>query len=345
MRTHSTHVSDEQLDRYRRRVAEPAELLAVDEHLASCDRCYALVRADANVTLPAADSHAAVDDHLEYEELERYVDGSATEVERELVAGHVELCKRCRMELHDLEGVRDSMKVRPIRRRPLWSWAAAALLAMVLVTAWLLFGTREPAKRVEPQLATTTVSEPAQAVLPKVELEKPAVLDSLIRGEGVLRGGASPAFALEEPVGTVVREERPRFRWSAARNATSYDVAVVDTERGNLAASGSTSSTRWQPTRSLPRGRTYTWQVTAHAEETTIVAPGPSGAEALFHVAENEEPLPGKAFDRGVALARMGVLDEAERELERAASEGEPRAAAVLDEVRSWRERRGSAGQ
>lgn len=339
MRTHATHVSDEQLDRYRRRVADPSELLLVDEHIASCDRCYALVRADPNVVLPAA----GADEHLEYEALERYVDGTATPMERELADAHAALCQVCRMELRDLAGMRDAIKVRRIRRPrpPVLAWAAAAMLILALLTAWLLLRDRTPVKRVEREIATTTMTatEPPRKELPKVELVKPVVLASLVRGGGVLRGSSqSQSFALQEPVGTVVVEERPRFRWTAAPKATSYDVAVIDAQRGSIAASGSTSSTRWQPAVALPRGRIYSWQVTAHAGEGSILAPGPSAPEALFQVAAHDEPLPENAFERGVVLANRGVLDDAERELERAARQGEVRAVAVLEEVRSWRQ-------
>lgn len=343
MKTHATHVTDEQLDRYRRRVAEPSELLLVDAHIASCDRCYALVRADPNVVLPAAEP----DEHPEYEEIERYVDGTATAMERELIDAHAALCQDCRMELRDLTRVRDSMNVRPmpdrapgsLAKRPFRLWAAAAMVVVALLTAWLLFGRRPiTVNDIPPQVATVATSEPPRPELPEVTLEKPVILASLVREGGVLRSG-EPArtFRLEEPAGTVVLEDRPRFRWTAAPDATSYDVAVVNAERGNIAASGSTSSTGWQPPVALQRGRTYSWQVTAHVGETTVVAPGPSGAEALFHIAEREEALPENAFDRGVALARLGVLDDAERELERAAQQGEPRAAALLEQVRSWR--------
>lgn len=274
-------------------------------------------------------------EHLEYEEIERYVDGSATAVERELVEGHAELCDLCRMELRDLEAVRDSMKVRPMRRANPWRWVAAATVIVALAAMWFVFRARPRPGVVVPQVATAAPA-PAPQVEPVV-LEKPAILNELVRGEGVLRGGEARAFALEEPVGTVVLEERPRFRWSAVDGASGYEVAVVDAARGEVVASGSSETTRWQPNVALPRGRTYTWQVTARVGDSSLVAPGPSGAEALFHIAAQDGPLPEKAFERGVALARMGVLDDAERELDRAAREGEPRAAALLAQVKSWR--------
>ena len=47
------HLDEDQLDRYRRRVAPPDELLASDAHIAICDRCYAAVKVDCDaIDLP-----------------------------------------------------------------------------------------------------------------------------------------------------------------------------------------------------------------------------------------------------------------------------------------------------
>jgi anti-sigma factor RsiW len=110
------HLDAETLDRYRRRVAPPAELLEADAHLASCDLCHDTVRADVDtIDLPPAR-----DAHLTYEELEAFVDARADALDRELIAAHVELCPLCRGELADLSSARDAMGLRstlaPARR-------------------------------------------------------------------------------------------------------------------------------------------------------------------------------------------------------------------------------------
>lgn len=109
------HLDEGQLDRYRRRVAAPDELLASDAHLATCDRCYAAVRADAaTIDLPDAPD----DVHVTYDELETFVDGRADGVDAERVALHTEQCTRCGAELADLAAMRDSMSVpQPVARR------------------------------------------------------------------------------------------------------------------------------------------------------------------------------------------------------------------------------------
>ncbi len=101
------HLDAEALDRYRRRVSPPAELLAVDAHIATCDRCYDAVRADVNaIDLPPADGHA----HLTYEELEAFVDGRGDAVDRELISAHVGVCTTCASELTDLAALRDALR-------------------------------------------------------------------------------------------------------------------------------------------------------------------------------------------------------------------------------------------
>lgn len=104
------HVDVDALDRYLRRAASPEELLAIDAHLASCDRCHAAVASAAgSIRLPPPEGEP----HLTYDELEAFVDGRADDVERELVEGHAALCDLCRRELTDLQRVRDAMRPKP----------------------------------------------------------------------------------------------------------------------------------------------------------------------------------------------------------------------------------------
>lgn len=103
------HLDEGQLDRYRRRACAPDELLAADEHIAKCDRCFASVRADAGtIELPDAPD----DGHLTYDELEAFVDGRADGEDVERIALHAEQCARCGAELADLVATRDAIAPR-----------------------------------------------------------------------------------------------------------------------------------------------------------------------------------------------------------------------------------------
>jgi anti-sigma factor RsiW len=325
-----THPTAEQLDRYRRRTAPPADTLAVDAHIATCDRCLALVR-------PAGERH------LHYDDLEAVVDGRASMSDRKLVERHTAACTACANELVDLRRMRDAMAADGGRAsRPPAGWkpalrlaAAAAIAAIVFAAAWLWMQ-REPQpapSRPRPPIARRKVIERAPVPEPQqIALQRPAILNALVHEPGVLRGAADPvAIDLQKPLGTVVLDDRPRFQWSPVRGARSYDIAVADAETGTVAATGSTAETAWQPDAPLPRGRTYMWQVTVRTGERSL--------PALFHVAPRAEAEGATPLNRGVALANLGALDDAERELERAIKDGDARAADVLAQVRSWRAR------
>jgi len=279
--------------------------------------------------------------HLTYEELEAWLDGRAGSIDRELAEGHLELCARCRVEAEDLRIVRESLAP---RSRAWWIAAAAAVLIAILgiTFAQRPAPVKPPAAPVEQHAETPPA--PSQPVPSPRKLVKPAIVTALVHTSGVLRGaGGQNGFALNEPVATVVLDTRPQFRWTATPGAGAYTVAVADRETGAGAAGGETQSTFWRPASPLRRGRTYTWQVTAHVGRERRTMPRPTDAEALFHVAteqtarEVEAVPPDQHLERGIALAERGVLDDAERELRLAAEEREPQAGVYLEEVESWR--------
>jgi anti-sigma factor RsiW len=105
------HLDDAALDRYRRRTADPSELLSSDAHLATCNRCFERVRAeDTPVRLHTT--------HVPYEELAAFVDHEASTLDRELVVAHTAHCTRCRDELTDLMTTRDTLNAtRPAEYR------------------------------------------------------------------------------------------------------------------------------------------------------------------------------------------------------------------------------------
>lgn len=309
-----THPTADQLDRYRRRAAPPAETLAIDAHVAACDQCFATIRAD---------------EHLTFEQLAALADA------RRPADPHLTLCARCRGELDDLRQMRDAIRDERAPR-PRWLLAAAAMLVIALTAAILYFRQAAP---VSPQPAPTTVvataspaPESPRQQQPMAVLERPAILDTLVTEPGVLRGTPSHgAFALLEPVATVVLDARPRFRWTALDGASSYEVAVVEVDGGAVVASGTSATPKWRPDAPLPRAKTYAWQVTAETKRGRVVAPGRGGAEARFHVSEQSAVQGATSRERGIALANLGALDEAERELRRAG------ATELLEQVRVWR--------
>src|ERR1044072_1603995 len=103
--TMSEHLSQSQLAGYTGRTLYPDELLAVDSHLASCDECHErLTRIMPGTSVDSGEEPF----HLDYDEkLHPYVDGTANEIDRELVDSHVAQCSRCADELRDLLAFRE----------------------------------------------------------------------------------------------------------------------------------------------------------------------------------------------------------------------------------------------
>jgi anti-sigma factor RsiW len=131
------HLSAEQIARYRGRGTPPEELLQVDDHISQCAECRerlaspsdirsALQRADHRRRLgfasdmrsvrgeiaplgehradlsPDPRSTALQPEHIAYEQLEAFVDGTASLAECQVVRAHLEFCSTCADELRDL---------------------------------------------------------------------------------------------------------------------------------------------------------------------------------------------------------------------------------------------------
>jgi len=112
------HCTGTQLEGYRERTLAPAELIAVDDHLHACAECSAAfrhllarqpVRSATGDEAPAhADEEPAF--HLDYDEhLAPYVDGTADDIDREIVESHVELCAQCAEQLRELFSVKEEL--------------------------------------------------------------------------------------------------------------------------------------------------------------------------------------------------------------------------------------------
>jgi anti-sigma factor RsiW len=113
----SSHPSPDALDRYRRGLLAPEELLAVDDHLAACPGCReAALRpapvagAEALHTLLGGQGNG----HPEFEELAAYVDGTQDDVAREVTDMHLADCASCREEVADLRALRARQPAGPL---------------------------------------------------------------------------------------------------------------------------------------------------------------------------------------------------------------------------------------
>jgi hypothetical protein len=189
-----------------------------------------------------------------------------------------------------------------------------------------------------------------RAALETGRVETPAYFGGWVGGAGTLLG-AAPAvgsLVLVGPLATAVDGDRPTLRWRPLAGATSYTAAVFDADLNPVAASPPLTGTEWRVPRSLPRGRDYSWQVTAMVEAGEVNAPAPPAPEARFRVLErslSEEMRRARAASQGsglllgLAYARVGLLEDAEREL-RALAEANPGSSLAQSLWRSVRARR-----
>lgn len=323
-----SHLTDEQIARYRGRTLAPADLLDADDHLAGCESCRERLASGLDAGRQAARLLVELSTHLDYDDIVACVEGRGTEGQQR----HLGACDMCRAEVADLGAFR--VELQETLRKPVagaveiprkakrsWKWLAAAavvaLAADIGFWAWLN-GRVKPAP-----VAGNRGTELSTAVLP---FERAPILDRLVSRPGALLG-ATPAgtdFALVGPMGTAVVADRPVFRWKPLSARATYVVSIVDEEFRPVLASPPVRGTEWQPDRPLPRGVVLDWQVTAHSGGTTVHAPTPPAPEARLEIvsAPDAEAIeaarrdyPGDHLRIAALCVKAGALDDAEAEL------------------------------
>lgn len=152
------------------------------------------------------------------------------------------------------------------------------------------------------------------------------------------------------PVGTVIESDRPTFRWRRLEDERVYSVTIYDSQLRNVENSGPLEGTEWTVSTALRRGVTYTWQIRAVKDGTTIISPKPPAPDARFRVLDhatltnlgNMKRLHGKShLAMGVFYWKHGLVEEAEREFEALVSANRQSrvAAQLLASIRSLRPR------
>ena len=107
----SGHITAETVESYRRSLLPPAELLAAQAHAALCEECRARLAGAVGLDAAFRHVHAELDgprgrgeelEHLPYERLAAFVDGSLDAVARELAESHLAVCAECAGDVDDL---------------------------------------------------------------------------------------------------------------------------------------------------------------------------------------------------------------------------------------------------
>lgn len=158
-------------------------------------------------------------------------------------------------------------------------------------------------------------------------IEKPQVLAELNGKSGTLlsESGDGLPFRLLSPVGKVIQNSRPSFRWNPLTGASSYVVTVVDDNLNVVATSAPLTTTQWSTPTPLKRGGVYSWQVTAYKDGKEIISPVMPAPQVKFKILSQQQNkeleharrvLPNYHLGLGVLYAQAGLLDEAEREFQ-----------------------------
>ncbi|HEV3332364.1 MAG TPA: zf-HC2 domain-containing protein [Bryobacteraceae bacterium] len=109
------HLSDEQIEAYRRRSLAAAQLLAVSEHIGGCEACRTRLAAPDELAAGIRNVKAALQStagsvHLTYEALEAYVDGTMASENRVGLEAHTRDCPSCAADLEALQDVRKELR-------------------------------------------------------------------------------------------------------------------------------------------------------------------------------------------------------------------------------------------
>jgi hypothetical protein len=103
------HYTLQEIESYRRRSMPAAEILVVNEHLATCDECYGKFHSKSllgsTYDLARTDLESAENEeleHLSFDQVLAYVDNELDEIERGIAAVHLETCSECEDICRDL---------------------------------------------------------------------------------------------------------------------------------------------------------------------------------------------------------------------------------------------------
>ena len=161
-------------------------------------------------------------------------------------------------------------------------------------------------------------------------LKTPPLIGKLIGRSSKTMGnaGSSIPFALLAPAGTVIESDRPTFRWQPLAEASGYTVTLLDSGQNKVATSPMLSTNDWQMTARLKRGQIYYWQVKALQNGKEVVSHSGPAPDVRFKILEQAKVdelerarklCSGSHVALGVIYAQMGLVDEAEKEIEKLA--------------------------
>jgi hypothetical protein len=117
------------------------------------------------------------------------------------------------------------------------------------------------------------------------EIKRPDILGEINGINSALRGtDHKQSFKLLSPVGVVIAEDRPIFKWEPLEGATSYRVEISDSPSQVPISSEQHPPhvTQWTPAEALRQGKVYSWVVIATVNGREVVSSPVTMPEAKF---------------------------------------------------------------
>lgn len=314
------HPTNAQLVGYRERTLGAADLIAVGDHLASCEACRAAdPNSDARRVALVASLVDAVPEHPAPElltafALDRLEPDATADVE-----AHLDRCDLCSEVIQEVTAHREVTlrSTQTTRQAASWIYPLAAAAAVTIVIGASLWWTRSSNNPAESRLAESRpVSPPVAtiadgsrsivltntgeitgfdaigldqramlaAALTSKSLTLPASLADVRAEQGHLLGGPTddvPA-SLVSPIGTYVTDSRPAFEWMPARATDAVKVEVYGPGYALVAESGWLTTNQWKPSADLAAGQRYSWQLTVRTARGEVSVPKPPAPQARF---------------------------------------------------------------
>lgn len=123
------HLSDTEIQNYQLKKITPDQLLALDDHIQSCELCrnrvhqkqddilFKWLRSELRTT--ASENR----DHLSFEQLESYVDVRLDSVDLENVKNHLNICNECKTDVNELRSIQSELhdKIEPRKVISFWN--------------------------------------------------------------------------------------------------------------------------------------------------------------------------------------------------------------------------------
>src|SRR5882724_9625809 len=324
------HLSDQDIANLIAHKLASGLLLAATRHIAICSLCGAKVKEASSAKVRGIAIGLITPGHLDYSQLEAYVDGSLDDVDKEIADNHLSVCDQCFHEIGELNPLKTELaayqtnNVVEIKKRSwrnnvaaIWpanrvAQVAFALAAMLVLSfgVWFVWQSQQrqvpvavvPGKVEHAQLSPVenTDKPPVENPGPIAALGTPPVklndngTEVTIYGDGnstglpnlpdaqqeivkqalsrqsfnssstikdlsghasTLMGSPSDdaGFKVLSPRGTLVKTDRPTFRWQPLTGADNYTVTVLDSDFNVLTTSPELDETEWTCSVALSR--------------------------------------------------------------------------------------------